>query len=417
MSRPAGDWGLRCAIGITILFVSATRGAAQEITLLAMGDIEWSRATRAPTMFYDAPPGGRAILWHREDGWIRVPYAASPESRAFLEEMLDTTLVSDQAHHVRAYHYGLTFENREDEARYPFRRVADLLRDADIAFANLETPISDRGRWSGAFRTPSAFADGLGWAGIDVVSTANNHALDAEGEGLLETIDNLRRAGIGHVGTGHDLEDARRSVIVERDGIRVAFLGYAQLVNDGGSAFATETESGVVPLDPLLIREDIARARDQADLVVLSFHWGIENNQDVHPGMQAFAREIIDAGADVILGHHPHVPRGIEVYQGKPIVYSMGNFIFAHGHDYWMDNIAVRLTVARDGARDGDGTRNTGGGTRPRAVTTRVEVLPIAGRGDALSQPYFARRRVRADAARRHRRAFRRARHVASRRR
>jgi len=85
--------------------------------------------------------------------------------------------------------------------------------------------------------------------------------------------------------------------------------------------------------------------------------------------MREFAHDVLDAGADAILGHHPHVPRGIEVRDGKPIVYSMGNFIFGHGHDYWMDNIAVRLHLGAEGV-------------------TRLDVLPIAGRGDALSQPY-----------------------------
>ena len=359
------------AIAALLTLGAAPRAVdGQEITLLAVGDIEWSRTTRAPSMYYDAPQAGGGILWHRGDGWIRVPYAASPASRSHLEAALDTSLVSADAHYLRAHHYGLEFDDGQEEARYPLRRSADLLREADIAFANLETPLSDRARWSGAFRTPSAFAGALAWAGIDIVATANNHALDAEGEGLLDTVDHLRRAGVGHAGTGRDLADARRPYIIERGGIRVAFLAYAQFVNDGGSSFATPSQSGVVPLDPLLIREDIARIRDQVDFVVLSFHWGIENSQDVHPGMRAFAHEVLDAGADVILGHHPHVPRGIEVRGGKPIVYSMGNFIFGHGHDYWMDNIAVRLHIGSEGV-------------------TRVDVLPIAGRGDALSQPYL----------------------------
>lgn len=351
--------------------VSSRALSGQEITLVAVGDIEWSRATKAPSVFYDAPPSGRSnVLWHRGDGWIRVPYAATPSSRDFLEAALDTTLITEDAHHLRAHHYGLSFEDGLEEARYPFLGAADVLRNADIAFGNLETPLSDDARWSGAFRTPSAFADALAWAGIDVVATANNHSLDAEGEGLLDTIHHLRRAGVGHAGTGRDLADARRPYIVERGGLRVAFLAYAQFVNDGGSSFATPSQSGVVPMDPLLIREDIARVRDRVDFVAVSFHWGIENSQEVHPGMRAFAYEVLDAGADAILGHHPHVPRGIEIRDGKPIVYSMGNFIFGHGHDYWMDNIAVRFHIGPGGA-------------------TRVDVLPVAGRGDALSQPYL----------------------------
>jgi len=338
-------------------------------------------------MFYDAPPTGSArnILWPRADGWIRVPYIATPESRELLEAALDTVLITDQAHFLRAHHYDLAFSSGLEEARYPFTRIAETLRSADIAFANLETPLSDGARWSGAFRTPGAFADGLSWAGLDVVSTANNHALDAEGEGLIDTMDNLSRAGVGHVGTGLDLEDARRPFVVERDEIRIAFFGYAQFVNVGGSAFATPTSSGVVPLDPLLVREDIARVRDRVDQVALSFHWGIENSQDVHPGMRGFAHDAIDAGADIILGHHPHVRRGIEVYHGKPIIYSMGNLVFGHNHDYWMDNILVRFTIARTHMDGAVQTHDPDDAAR----VTRIEILPVAGRGDALSQPFL----------------------------
>lgn len=349
---------------------------AQTATLIAGGDVEWSRITRAPTI-YEHPPR------QEEGGWLQVPYsAASPESRAWLEAQ-GRTLETDRSHHIRALKYGLTFDTPEAMARYPFREVAPVLRAADLAFVNLETPLSDDARHSGAFRTPTAFADGLRWAGIDVVATANNHALDAEGEGLMDTREALARAGVCAVGTGADLHDARRPCVFERNGVRVAFLGYAQFVNGGNDAFATPDRSGVAPLDPFLIEEDIAAVRDQVDIVVLSFHWGIENSQDTHADARAFAQRMVDAGADVILGHHPHVPRGVEVYRPAGaaaagdggaargpgvILYSMGNLIFGHNHDYWMDNYLARLTLGQGGVQ-------------------RVEILPVAGRGMSLSQP------------------------------
>src|SRR5690606_34902650 len=153
----------------------------------------------------------------------------------------------------------------------------------------------------------TALADALRWAGIDVVSIANNHAFDAEEMGLFDTIDALARAGVGRVGGGRDLEDARRPFVIERNGIRFAFLGYTQFVNGGPSAFALPNRSGVVPLNPLVIKEDIRRVRDQVDYVVVSFHWSRENTQEIHEEDRKFAHEIIDAGADIILGHHPHV--------------------------------------------------------------------------------------------------------------
>ncbi len=357
--------GLAVTVAGIALFLGAPGPpVGQGVTLIAGGDIEWSRNTNAPRIYFDAPKE------RRDDGWRRVPYVASPQSKAYLEEKLDRELETPESHHVRAIPYGLEFKSAEEMVRYPFRNIAPMLRKADIAFANLETPLSDRARYRGAFRTPTAFAEGLRWAGIDVVSTANNHALDAEGEGLLDTKESLLRAGVGAVGTGRNLEDARRPFIIERNGIKVAFLGYAMYVNTGPSGFALVGRSGVVPLDPFLIKEDIQRVREQVNYVVLSFHWGFENTQDTHPAAGQFAHDIIDAGADIILGHHPHVPHGIEVYNGKVIFYSLGNFIFGHNHTDWSDNYLARLTLAPDRIR-------------------KVEILPIAGRGISLSQPHL----------------------------
>jgi poly-gamma-glutamate synthesis protein (capsule biosynthesis protein) len=339
------------------LFVLADVSLAQEVTLVAGGDIEWSRITKAPA----------TATGPREDGWLAVPYLIHPARTVELEERLGRSL-GRGGHHTRAYHYGLEFDSLEEMARHPFQKIAGVFRDADIAFANLETPLSDSARYVGAFRTPTAFADGLRWAGFDVVSTANNHALDAEGQGLLDTKEALWRAGIGSVGTGANLEDARRPFIVEREGIKVAFLGYAIAVNVRDS-WALPDRAGVVPLDPFLIVEDIQRVRDDVDFVAVSFHWAIENSQDTHPQARAFAHDIIDAGADLILGHHPHVPRGIEVYRGGVIFYSFGNLIFGHNHDYWMNNYVARMTLTPAGI-------------------AKVEVLPVAGVEQNLSQPY-----------------------------
>lgn len=344
----------------------------RQVTVIAAGDIEWSRNTKVPGIVVYPPSGGFGGQQARlpEGSWRRVPYVVTDDSRSYLEQLLGRPLEGPNSHHIRAIHYGLEFDSPIEMARYPFRLIAPVLREADIAFANLETPLSDRARNSGAFRTPTAFAEGISWAGIDVVSTANNHALDAEGEGLMDTKEALWRAGVGSVGTGENLEAARRPYIIERDGIKVAFLGYAMFVNAGDDAFALENHAGVVALDPFIIKEDIQRVRDAVDYVMVSFHWAIENSQDTHPAARAFAHDIIDAGADVIIGHHPHVPRGVEVYKGKMIFYSLGNFIFGHGHTYWMDNYLARMTLTRTGI-------------------TQVEILPIAGSGNNLSQPYL----------------------------
>ncbi|MBX6365122.1 MAG: CapA family protein [Gemmatimonadetes bacterium] len=335
--------------------------AAQEITLLAGGDINWSRTIKPRPAFFD-----RDSL--KKGEWPLVPFLNTPEDIAYLRAMgvqPDTTLRRDRNN----IEYELTFASDVEEQRYPLEKVAPLFREADVAFANLENPLTDVGRWTGAFRGSPTFADALRWAGIDVVSVANNHAFDDSEAGLEETIRNLWRAGVGYVGGGRDLEDARRPFVIERGGVRIAFLGYTQFVNGGPQSFATPELPGVVPLDPRIIKEDIQRVRDDVDYVVVSFHWGTENHQETEPAQREFAHAIIDAGADIILGHHPHVPRGIEVYKGKVIVYSFGNMIFGHSHPYWMDNYLARFTLDRKRIK-------------------QVEILPIAGKLTTLAQPY-----------------------------
>lgn len=375
----------RCPSAVTALLSLAVVGApgtlgfpspaaAQELTLVAAGDMEWSRRVRGANSYtlpndHEVDMAVRGV--RRPTSWLSLPLLNVPGHRERIGALLGRDeLDSPTGHAAVAIQYDLSFASVEEDVRHPFRRIRDVIAAADVAFANLEMPLSERARATGAFVGPTAFADALAWAGVDVVSTANNHAFDGEETGLLDTMDALEVAGIGRVGTGRDLEDARRPHIVERNGIRIAFLGYARAINGvGSSGFAQPDQSGVMPLDPLLIREDIRRVRDQVDYVAVSFHWAIENSKDTHPDARAFAHEVIDAGADVILGHHPHVPRGVEVYDGRVIFYSLGNLFFGHGHDYWQDGYVARLTMS------------------PEAITG-VEIVPIAGRGRDMAQPH-----------------------------
>lgn len=361
---------------------------AQRLSLIAGGDVEWSRVTYQPDVYHDNPNPS-------EGEWRQVPYLNSPNTRSFLREeytrVLDDTSLS---HHKYAIHYDLSFDSDREMVRYPFREIASYLREGDLTFVNLETPLSNDGRWQGAFRTPEVFAEGIYWAGIDVVSMANNHALDAGGEGLMDTMGALDRVGVEKVGAGTNLEDATEPVILERNGITVAFLAYTAFENSGTSSFAQPdrtaprdgferfeesperekylkpSRSGVAPMDPFLIERNIDDVRDEVDHVVVSLHWNIENSQETHPGARKLAKRIVDMGADAILGHHPHVPRGIEVYKGSPIFYSIGNFIFGHNHDYWMDNYLARIDFSPDRIED-------------------IKIRPVAGEGQDLSQPYL----------------------------
>ncbi len=354
---------LRSLLSIAAL-AAGTSLQAQQITLVAAGDVNWSRWLRRPDVFFDRDTA-------QKGEWPRVPYLNVSELGPIQQVVprTDTSWRRDR----RNIEYELKFASQREDDRYPLEKMAPLFRSADVAFVNLEGPLTDVGRWTGQFHGSPSFADALRWAGVTVVSLANNHALDDGEEGLLQTMANVARAGVGYVGAGRDLEAARRPYILERKGVRIGFLGYTQFANAGPDAFAMPGKSGVAALDPRLIEADIRKLRDEVDLVVVSLHWGTENRQETEQAQREFAYRVLDAGADVILGHHPHVPRGVEVHQGKPIFYSFGNLTFGHTHDYWMDNYAARLTIEKK---------------KGSTQVTRIDILPTAGKLTTLAQPW-----------------------------
>lgn len=222
---------------------------------------------------------------------------------------------------------------------YPFKALRDTLASADILFGNLESPIAEAGHpyektGSFVFSTPPVAADVLHWAGFDVVSSANNHAWDAGIDGVVETVQQLDRVGVGHVGTGVTLDLAHRAVVVERKGWRVAFLGMTRAFNAAPDSFFAHPGSRYVAwADSGWAYPEIRRLKADglADLVVVSVHAGQEFADEPDRTLRRFFRGAIDAGADICLGHHPHVLQPVEWYHGKPIAYSMGNFIFRQG--------------------------------------------------------------------------------------
>lgn len=346
--------------------------AAQEITLVAGGDVEWAQWPPMPGLLFNPP-----VYWHPEEPqegeWQRVPYLNRQETREYLRRVHSRVLEGSESHWVNQLEFNLThLKTQMDTVRHPWQRVRPVLRDADIAFINLEMPLSETAR-NPNFQGRLEFAEAMRWAGIDVVTTANNHAWDSEGEGMLHTLDALRSAGIGAAGTGMNLAEARAPYIIERQGIRVAFFGYTSHSNFE-SVWALPDRSGAVPMDPLLIEEDIARVRADVDYIIVAPHWNpmpVGAVQEApHPDSRAFAKRILDAGADVFFGHGPHVPIGLETYEGKVIVYGSSQLMFGHNHPYWeQDNYLIRLSMT------------------PERIT-KLEVLPVAGIGEDLGQPY-----------------------------
>lgn len=214
---------------------------------------------------------------------------------------------------------------------FPFGGVKTELDRGDINLANLESPIARSGSEymdkKFRFRAEPHVAEALRKAGFSVVTLANNHSMDFGDAALAETLHHLSQAGIASVGAGANLDEARKPAIVTVRGTRVAFLGYS--LTQPIEFFAVKTRPGTAPGYKKLVQADVAAARAQADYVIVSFHWGKEASGVVQEYQRATARQAIDAGADVIIGHHPHVLQGVERYKGGIIFYSLGNFTFA----------------------------------------------------------------------------------------
>ncbi len=211
---------------------------------------------------------------------------------------------------------------------YPFLLTRELTNAADVAFANLECPLTLGGVPQGgiALRASPDAVEGLSDAGFDVLSLANNHSDDYGAIGLLDTIAALEEKGIAHVGVEGGPGAARSATVIDAGGAKIAFLAYNHVEP------RYPGEQGGVPgpmwLEPELVYHEVGRAGDQADIVVVSFHWGTEYIPVPDTFQREVARRTVEAGADLVLGHHPHVVGGVAFLEQGFVAYSLGNFIF-----------------------------------------------------------------------------------------
>jgi poly-gamma-glutamate capsule biosynthesis protein CapA/YwtB (metallophosphatase superfamily) len=213
-------------------------------------------------------------------------------------------------------------------AAYPFERVRPLLAGFDLLVGNLEGTFTDRGEplvKTYTFRAPPPLASTLVDAGFDAVSLGNNHAFDFGSVGLRDTLATLEAAGIPWFGAGEDEVRARAPLILEAAGRPVALLGYSGVDESG---FASGASPGVARASVETIATDVAAAVEAADYVIVVLHAGIEYTREPSAWQQSLAHAAIDAGADVVIGHHPHVLQPSERYGEGLILYSLGNFVF-----------------------------------------------------------------------------------------
>ena len=257
---------------------------------------------------------------------------------------------------------GDVYVNRPDPAS-SFTPTLAHLRAADILFGNCEMPISEAGEpWPGKplgknlYKMPPESIAAFTAAGFHVMSVASNHSIDFGRAALLRTLELLDGAGILRCGAGTTLDEAHRPALVTKNGLSVAFLAYCSLYMPGWEA--APDRSGIatvhvetaykphpriheVPGSPAItlnfpdavdrdrVVADIRAARTRADLVVVSWHWGVsEGYRLLVPYQLELGHAALDAGADLLIGHHPHMLQGVEIYNGKPLFYSLGNFAF-----------------------------------------------------------------------------------------
>jgi len=235
---------------------------------------------------------------------------------------------------------------------WPFEKIKDILSSADISAINLESPFTLGAKsylvptGSFSFNADPQTLAGLSAAGIDLVTLANNHFANQGQKGMRDTFSLLAGAGIGYVGAGNNDQEAHQEVVIEKNGIKFAFLGYGY-PNDYSVATADRAGIATMSLPPAIA--DVKRIREQADVVVVMIHDGVEYTNIPTSHQKEFARAMIDSGADLIIGHHPHWVQQIEVYKGKPIVYSLGNLVF---DQMWSqetrEGALVRVTFSGD---------------------------------------------------------------------
>ena len=216
-----------------------------------------------------------------------------------------------------------------------FMYVSDFIKDADIAIANYETTTNPNVPYAGhpRFNAPAEYLKEIKNAGFDVLTTANNHSLDTDIEGLTTTIDAIEEAGLDHVGT-RDEEGDTRFIIKKVNDINIAFLSYTYGCNGIEDLFKVREEVDQVNyLHEEEIKKDIENAKEEgADFIVVYPHWGIELHSDADPSQIELGRKIIDWGADLVIGNHPHVVEPYEEYESSDgrkgfIAYACGNFI------------------------------------------------------------------------------------------
>lgn len=222
-------------------------------------------------------------------------------------------------------HVGEKIRKYKDNS-WPFRKIYEEFKSADLAFINLESPFYDKGApitEGMIFKAEPDTIDGLKLAGIDIVSLANNHSRNMGSNGLLYTFNHLEDNSIEYIGAGKNSEEVYQGKILEVKGVKFGFLGYTY-----SEKYSTSNNPTVAAMDLAKLKQGIADLKSKTDVIIVSIHAGYEYTTKPNQQQIEFSHAAIDAGADLVIGHHSHWVQQMEKYNGKYIFYGLGNLVF-----------------------------------------------------------------------------------------
>lgn len=230
---------------------------------------------------------------------------------------------------------------------FPFRQTADLLKAADITIGNLETPLFpgvNTPQGSMTFRGDPEGLKGLVFAGFDAVTLANNHIMNFTATGLLRTLNELKKTDILFTGAGMNQDEAHTPAVIEAKGKKIAIYAYNdQTIPPGFHGEAVRFSPGIAKMNVEAVKNDVKNALSRgADFVVVSMHAGREYSKGPTQIQRDFAHAAIDAGASIVMGHHPHVVQPVEEYGSGVIFYSLGNFVF---DQFFSEDVRIGLVA------------------------------------------------------------------------
>ncbi|MFA5023690.1 MAG: CapA family protein [Patescibacteria group bacterium] len=241
---------------------------------------------------------------------------------------------------------------RQNDNNYPFLKIQDYLKSADLVLGNLETPITP-GReipdFEMIFRSNPGTEKALQQAGFSILSLANNHTPNFGEKGLKDTFNYLKNVGIKYIGAGENEQAAYQPIYIEKKGIKFAFLAYNDTDVIPASYEASGDHAGTAFMRIDKMAKAVKEAKPKADFVIVSMHAGTEYTAGPNDSQVKFAHAAIDAGADLIIGHHPHVVETLEKYQDKYIFYSLGNFVFDQPQSpATKEGLAIKIYFTKD---------------------------------------------------------------------